>query len=734
MAKSGITYEPLSGLAMRFPHYPLDLFLRCLDNEDEMLKAFSSNVFKNAILFSSPALYDEFKRWLSGEITGEQNRQKVKASLIKYFTRMSSRCTPFASLASCGHLSWGNPQQIQPDEHVVWRFRLDMLYCCMISQKMMQDRSLRESLSYRLNDTIYAMGKRWRYITYMSHGFGRTFQVRELSRTRPLVMLQKKVTGFIPFQSIATLLGDSFDLSKEAATDYLHSLIEHQLLVSDIEPTVTGGDMLSGLVERVGPIDDQWKRHLIDLQNCLAQLSPLKPVEENESQLKRIKEVLEHVDIKTNPKYLIQLDSFSRLDNGTVDRRIVKQLRQGLEFLSRISPVYQNGYLEKFKQRFTARYQDQEIPLLEALDPDVGIGYIHTHGHTANPLLDGIRIPSNSQASTTQGLSPFQQILLKKMLDPDWLRTGCIRLSDKDVSDFPLRYNDLPVTLSAMFELIGQADHGEYLLGNLRFWGSCAANLLGRFAYGDDRIHDLVEQVAEYEKKAYQDSIVAEIAHVPQNRTGNILSRPHFRKYEIVYLANSQIDHAYHIPANDLMVFVRNGNVRLRSVRLNKDIIPRLTTAHNYSGTETSPVYHFLCDLQHQNGRSSLAFGWGSLSNMEHLPRVMYRNIIFSREQWKLQCDQLPFRKGHITDSQLNDWTRKYGLPRYVSLVSGDNKLLVDTTNVSSVEAMMSETGKHGRITLEEFIPCKGIARGVDGGDFMNECVVPLVKTKHEQK
>ena len=110
----------------------------------------------------------------------------------------------------------------------------------------------------------------------------------------------------------------------------------------------------------------------------------------------------------------------------------------------------------------------------------------------------------------------------------------------------------------------------------------------------------------------------------------------------------------------------------------------------------------------------------------------MYRNIIFSQEQWILRCDQFPFKKGHITTRQMLDWAQQNNLPRYVSLVAGDNKLLVDTRNILSVEAMMSETSKRSKIILEEFIPCKGTSIGVNGGEFMNECIVPLVKTKHE--
>lgn len=726
-----MTYEPITGVVIRIPHYPLNLFMSCLDNESERLRIFNSNDFKNSILFASPALYSELKRWLSGEITEEKNKKKVHLSLLKYLARMSSRCTPFASLASCGYVKWGETMPVcLEDQAQVERFRLDMLYCCTISQKLMQDKSIRKSLSYQLNNTIYTMGNRLRYIAHISHGLGRTFQVREVSKSRPLAVMMKKVHGFVSFQSLAKLLQSSFDLDEDTATDYLHTLIDHQLLTSDIEPMVTGDDLLSKLISIVDPVDAEWKKCLTGLQKCLAGFSSSCLVTDNENHYNNIKDILDAKGIQTNPKYLIQLDSFSRF-NGSVDKRIIRQLKQGLDFLCRLSTPYQNSYLERFKKRFSTRYQDQEIPLLEALDPDVGVGYVNTQDRISNPLIDGLRLPTNTRSGLSSGLSPFQQLLLKKLTNIYRQQTKCITLTDDDVASFPRQNNDLPVTVAAMFELLDQTDNGEYLMGNLRYLGSSAANLLGRFAYGDDEILDIVKQVTVKEKEAYRDCIVAEIAHLPQNRTGNILSRPHIRDYEIVYMANSMIENDYQIPANDLMVSVNHGRVRLRSVRLDKEIVPRLTTAHNYSGTDTSPVYRFLCDLQHQQGRSSLYFGWGGLSCVEHLPRVMYRNIIFSFEQWNLNCEDLPFKKGHVTAVLLEEWIQKYELPRYVSLAMGDQKLLIDTTNIMSVESMMSEIGKQGKFTLEEFIPCKDIVRGVNG-EYMNECIVPLVKTKHE--
>ena len=129
---------------------------------------------------------------------------------------------------------------------------------------------------------------------------------------------------------------------------------------------------------------------------------------------------------------------------------------------------------------------------------------------------------------------------------------------------------------------------------------------------------------------------MAEIVHLPQQRTGNVLMRPVLREYEIPFLGRSSVDPAYAIPVSDLMVSVRNNTVLLRSKRLNKFIIPHLSNAHNFSFGALS-IYKFLCDLQSQNIMTNVGFSWGPLeSETLYLPRVTYKNILMRLE---LQSD-----------------------------------------------------------------------------------------------
>src|SRR5439155_17414597 len=122
----------------------------------------------------------------------------------------------------------------------------------------------------------------------------------------------------------------------------------------------------------------------------------------------------------------------------------------------------------------------------------------------------------------------------------------------------------------------------------------------------------LVQEITNTEQEHNPDIVFAEIVHLPESRVGNILLHPSFREYEIPFLARSSVDGHHQIPLQDLFVSIKDNKVLLRSASLNKQVIPRLSSAHNYS-RNALPVYQFLCDLQLQGHKAGLGFYWGSL-------------------------------------------------------------------------------------------------------------------------
>lgn len=397
-----------------------------------------------------------------------------------------------------------------------------------------------------------------------------------------------------------------------------------------------------------------------------------------------------------------------------------------MKFLNKITGRYENTLLNNFKKRFISRYEEQEVPLMEAIDSESGIGYPQNESKVYNPLIADLHLPTR-HTSTIGVMSRLSRLLMNKIANS--VNRSCIVISDEDIKDFPdYPMSDLPVTVAAVFKMVSDFDNRQ-LMDGLFFTGISAANLLGRFAYGDSAVRQIVSDVMGVEQKAYGDKIVAEISHLPASRTGNVIFRPHIREYEIEYLAPSVLRSDKAIPVSDLMVSVCNNMIRLRSKTLDKIVVPRLTNAHNYSNS-TTPVYRFLCDLQTQGLRSSLRFTWGGLgSSLEHLPRVMYKDLIVSRECWR--CSAKDFKRRNKVDHDLfAQWRGHLQLPRYVQLVDGDNILPVDLDNVMSVNAFISELSNIDNFILEEFLFPSDGCNDKDGHVYMNECIIPLMRVK----
>src|SRR5690606_24868842 len=105
-----------------------------------------------------------------------------------------------------------------------------------------------------------------------------------------------------------------------------------------------------------------------------------------------------------------------------------------------------------------------------------------------------------------------------------------------------------------------------------------------------------------------------------------------------------------------------------RSKKLNKEVKPYLTNAHNYY-TNTLPVYHFLSDLYSQNTRSGLYFSCGGLEHIyAFLPRIEYDSIILSKARWKITEKDISSLKLLSSDKEdflveLGKWRSKRKLP-----------------------------------------------------------------------
>ena len=158
-------------------------------------------------------------------------------------------------------------------------------------------------------------------------------------------------------------------------------------------------------------------------------------------------------------------------------------------------------------------------------------------------------------------------------------------------------------------------------------------------------------------------------------------------------------------------------------------VIPRLTSAHNFS-FNALPVYQFLCDLQVQNLRGGLGFNWGPLAQQyRFLPRVVYKNTIFSRANWNFRKKDIdPIVKMEDESEQYNafqSFAEKHQLPAEVLLADGDNELYLNLKSKMCIKILLNQVRNRASFILKEFLfDSKNLVVSNPEGGFTNEFIV----------
>lgn len=720
-------YIPVNKILFRFPSFPISTIRRAIDNNSFFKEIISDDRFKEAIFFSSPVLYKELENYLDGKIK-EKDIEKVENSLIKYLSRMSTRCTPFGGFASCAVGTLEDVTNIELSGEVKYSFRFDMEYLFNLSQVMQKNVEFRKSLRYKINSTIYVLGRRIRYIYYENSYTGRTYKILEFKKNRLIEYIIKQTVSFVRYVDLIDRIVSYFDLDVKDADAYVDNLILNKILISENEPYALGLDYFDYLNDIIKNNDCKSFDYIGALQKEMYDLNKSESFECRKNVVGKICEIVGSSIFQYKGKHLLQMDSVLINQNIRLSSRIIVQIQECMDMLNKVCSYNNSSLLKNFTEKFRKRYGDQEICLLEAIDPNVGVGYVSSQDDFDCPLLAGLALSQNRKMNSYM-FTPLQKIILSKMSLKGSNDINVIRILDEDIKGFNGDLTALPVSMAAMFKIVESCDNGDFVLSELRFMGSTAANLLARFAYCDDDIKAIVRSVVNEEKEYYRDIAVAEISHISDFRSGNVIFRPHIRDYEISYLTNSVIVEDNVIPVSDLMVSLKNGNIIIRSKKLNKEVLPRLTSAHNYHNNPT-PIYQFLCDLQFQNIRSSLSFSWGMLENiLKHFPRVVYRNVILFPEQWRISKSEITDAHGKISIDRIKDVVQKYKISRYVELRNGDNRLFFDFENKRNLKVFAKEVSKYNEFFIMEFIPSNGVSiERFSGESMMNECIIPLIR------
>ena len=709
--------------------------LRC-----KLRELIANPVLREALFVASPSLDESLPTWIQDPQS--ERGQKVERTLVRYFARLSTRPTPFGLFAGCslGTVSTNTRLVIGPRASYLRHTRLDMDYLTSMIEALNGDPQIRESFRYRPNSSLYSAAQRLRYVESRLDDKTRSYHLSAVEPTDYLSLVLERAKHGALLSELTRVLRDSDpELAEDEIREYLTALVDNQVLVSELALAVTGVEPTHDLICQLRPSVEGSRTGAV-LQATVEQLETLDRKLGNDAQQYRaIAEGLQNLPGKVELPRLFQVDLHKPSPEAELGGPILNELIGAVGLLHRLTPRRgTQRQLQQFREAFTKRYESREMSLVEVLDEEAGIGFQASTAPTAeaSPLLAGLFFPSagDEEAPWTARdlflLNRIEEVLRGDGLELELNEEALKKLEAKEPLPLPDAFAAMATVLAASAE---DVQRGRFKILVSGVDGPSGARLLGRFCYGDPQLADLVGKHLRQEESLRPDAVLAEIVHLPEGRIGNVLLRPSLREYEIPYLGRGGAPTEKQIPVTDLLVSVVGDRIRLRSMRLEREVIPRLTNAHNF-GLRSLGIYRFLCALQRQGVAASLAWSWGALERASFLPRVVLGRIVLSRACWHLgepALKALSEKQGEERFLEVQRLRERLKLPRRVLLADADNALLVDFDNVLSVETFVHLVKGRSLARLEEFFADELCAEGPEGR-YTHELIIPLVRTSGE--
>ncbi|MGE8426300.1 MAG: thiopeptide-type bacteriocin biosynthesis protein [Sphingobacterium sp.] len=604
---------------------------------------------KASIKISSPDFYKIIEHMHFEDI--ENDSRPVQYTIAKYFNRARFRPTPYGTFASIGIAGLGNPGDIltlndKMIRHSFLDWREIIEFQDQWSQYSIQD------LCFQTNSASYKCGELIRCI----YKNGEQFELSDIPYYQVIVDLIEFCTETRSFMEIKARFLADFERESDLK-EILVTLIINQLIFTNCQASI---------------IDDLHK-------------------------------------LECFPGRLRTYDICQRTsDSGSIYFPYEVELKELITFLSGQFSSSEPEDLIRFKDRFLNQYDQRAIKLLEALDPEMGIGYGDLENYNGDELIDLF-----TGFESIKEKSPDLSELLKKSQFTKATLPSVIHLEDyKNLKK--KEWHKIPNTFNA---IVSPAGNG-YLVSMLG--GASANSILGRFNLVDDEILMLCKDNARIESEANPEVLFFDIAYCGERNVDNINRRRPIYDYQISIHSFSK--NTAQIPLNDIYIAVRSAEVILYSKTLKKRLIPRLSSAYTYTRSDLS-LFRFLCDIQSQNIKLSLIPNLDTaFEKVDFKPQIRFKNLILSPAGWRIRLEDFP-----VSNENFKNGVSLNGMYCFVKIGYADQTLHLNSGSVEDLDLIYSILKTKKELWIQEsFTQEENLIRDAIGNSYATELVLSV--------
>lgn len=756
-------FEPLNFFMLRAPLFPREAYTQLHTVAAETASGLSvlNPHVRLALSVASRSLFDAIERQNLSPRAALRREKK----LLRYLIRMSTRPTPYGLFAGVALGDWGAATDLSI-AHPMARLQvgLDMGWLMPLIWRLEASQQVRRHLRVFANSAAYFRGGR--VFLHERATADASDEIHEVSlrATRVVKHTLEVARHPIAYTDLtASLLASIPEATEEKVEALLTLLWQQTLLLTDLRPPLTGEVHPASYLQRrladLPPTTALAKQLAAILEQIHTwEMAPLDfGLEQYHSLLQQIKDFLHTPEatfgatahsLHSSPlpeagigrtqkmeenqfPELLQVTMGMDLRGHTLSKQVGIDAVRMAELLLRLTPFPQGPIdLANYRQAFLQRYQqDQEVPLVELIDPNFGLGAPLA---TAAPHEE-----EQHSARRNQALIEIALLALhKRQLVVELNEATIERLQTwNPTSDTAPSSLDLNIFVGAASATDIDAGCYQLVLGP-NIGGRQGGSNFGRFAtlLGREGLQTLRETATRVSRLA-SEKLLAEMVYLPEKgRASNVAIRPNVYSYELCYATSPGTTFEHTIPLDELVVGLRNDTFFLRWPQKNVEVIPR--ASHMLTSTGAPPLIRLLTSIGLDGTPLLTPFNWGGAATFPFLPRVQVGRLVLSLAQWRISTDirdrELPLSSLETFRAALATWRACWNVPRYVYLSMMDNRLLLDLESLEQCDELRTELQSlppDGALILQEVFPVLDQAwvHG-PGGHYITECVVPLIR------